>query len=341
MKTISMEEKMKKRIYLKLIAFILIMTLTACGVAPSTQKENTSETKTSQNSGKDAGEYPMTFHNYGREVVIKEKPKKVLTLGPNCTELFVALGLTDYIVGNSLKNHSRGPLPEYAKEFDKIPELNYGSATREAVISSGADFIYGLDWEFGGDSLDPLELETYGMTTYMNKATSMEEIYQEILDIGKIFGITDKAKAYVEDQKSRISTVQEKIAEKEPLKVLIYDSGNDGVFTCSGENFESLLIQMAGGENIFHDINEKDWITVSYEEVLAREPDIIVIHDYDKPSLEEKIAEIKNNDILAKLDCVKKERFATITLESVLPGNRMAYTVEKLSQEFYPDLFQE
>ena len=195
-----------------------------------------------------------------------------------------------------------------------------------------------MDWEFGGENLDIEELETYGMTTYMNAATSMEEIYQEILDIGKIFGITDRAQAFIDDQKARISAVQEKIEGKDAPKVLIYDSGNDGVFTCSGVNFESLLIEMAGGENIFKDLTQKAWITVNYEEVLAREPDVIVIHDYDSPSIEEKIAEIKGNGVLAQLDCVKKERFVIIDLESVLPGNRMAYTIEKLSNGFYPDL---
>jgi len=59
---------------------------------------------------------PLTFDNYGREITLTAKPQKVLTLGPNCTELFVALGLTDYIIGNSLQDHSRGPLPDYADD---------------------------------------------------------------------------------------------------------------------------------------------------------------------------------------------------------------------------------
>ena len=46
--------------------------------------------------------------------VLKKRPEKVLTLGPNCTELFAALGLGDLVIGRSLVNHSRGPLPEYA-----------------------------------------------------------------------------------------------------------------------------------------------------------------------------------------------------------------------------------
>lgn len=122
---------------------------------------------------------------------------------------------------------------------------------------------------------------------------------------------------------------------------MVYDSGNDGVFTCSGINFESLLIEYAGGHNIFSDLDEKQWITVSYEEVLAREPDVILIHDYDSPSVEEKIKEIQTNPVLSQLECVQNERFAVITLESVLPGNRMAYAIESLAADFYPELFAE
>lgn len=342
-----------KKILFPVIALILALSFVLSGCAnPSAPAPASSaaETPSSENpaaspaadNSENSGEsvYPLTFDNYGRQVTVSAKPQKVLTLGPNCTEVFVALGLTDYIVGNSLKNHSRGPLPEYVEEYKKIPELNYSSATREAVISSGADFIYGIDWEFGGDGLNVDELAGYNMTTYINSATTVEQQYQEILDIGKIFGIEDKAAAFVEDQKARIQAVEEKIAGKEAPKVLVYDSGNNGVFTCSGINFESLLIGMAGGKNLFEDLTEKAWLTVSYEEVLAREPDVILIHDYDSPSVEEKIAEIKANDTLSQLDCVKNERFVIIELESVLPGNRMAYTVENLARGFYPDLFQ-
>jgi iron complex transport system substrate-binding protein len=290
-----------------------------------------------------AAGYPVELDNYGRKIVVKSAPKKVLTLGPNCTELFIALGLSDRIVGTSLRNHSRGPLPEYAETYKKIPELNYGSATREAVIASGADFIYGIDWEFGGNSaaLDIGELEKFGMTVYMNSAATPDQMYKEIRDLGRIFGIEDRSEAFIKDQQNRIAAVQKKVAGQKPIKALVYDSGNSGVFTASGANFESIMIDLAGGTNIFSDIKDKQWTTVSYEEVLARTPDIIIIHDYDKPSVEEKIAEIKSSNILSRLDCVKNERFAIISLENMLPGNRMALTVEILASSFYPELFKQ
>ena len=278
----------------------------------------------------------MVFDNYGRQVVISKKPQKVLTLGPNCTELFVALGLGDLVIGRSLVNHSRGPLEEYAAGVEAIAQLNYGSATREAILSSGADFIYALDWEIGDAGCNIEEAAQYGMDVYVNAAVTMEDIYKEILDLGRIFEIEQTAEAFVEDQKSRIGAIQERVQTFEPVDVLVYDSGTDGVFTCSGTNFESLLISLAGGRNIFDDLTDKQWVTVSYEEVLQRQPDVILIHDYDAPSVEEKIAQIKADPTMSQLECVKHERFAVITLESVLPGSRMAYTVEKLAAAFYP-----
>lgn len=324
---------MKKILIPLLIIIIAIFAVTIFLIKP-----NKSDKSTNQNTN-NTTENTFEINNYGRQITIKSKPKKVLTLGPNCTELFVALGLTDYIVGNSLKNHSRGPLPIYAEEYKKIPELSYGPATREGVISSGADFIYGIDWEFGSSGVDIKELEDYGITVYTNSAENIEQVYNEIRDIGKIFDIEKTAQDFIEDQKIRIEKVQDKIKNKKPVKVLVYDSGNDGIFTCSGTNFESLLIELAGGENIFKDIKDKEWVTVSYEEVIARNPDIILIHDYDSPSIEIKTKEIKSNPVLASLNCVKNNHFAYIELESVLPGGRMAYTVEKLSKYFYPDLF--
>jgi len=281
---------MKKIVSLMLMFLMIVLLFTGCN--SYTDKQQT--VKLTEG-------YPVTADNYGRTVTVEYRPQKVLTLGPNCTELFVALGLGDYVVGRSLVNHSRGPLDEYAEAVNKIPQLNYAEATREAVLTSGADFIYALDWEISDEGVNIDEVGQYGMKVYVNSATTLEEQYKEILDIGKMFKIEETAERFVEDQKARIFTVQRKLNNITPVNVLVYDSGNDGVFTCSGTNFESILIQQAGGKNIFEDIKDKQWITVSYEEVLKRNPDVIVIHDYDKPSVEEKIAEYRGKYNIAVL----------------------------------------
>ncbi len=326
-----------RRFKILLSCILLLTILVSCSTTQATVETQT------QNIASDP-DYFVEIDNYGRTITLSEQPTKVLTLGPNCTELFVALGLGDKVIGRSLANHSRGALPEYYDEINAIPEINHAEATREAILTSGADFIYAIDWEISDVGCNIAEVESYGMNVYVNKASTLDELYKEIEDIGKIFSVEDNATAFVSDQKARLEAVTKKVeVEKaksgKPLKVLVYDSGNDGIFTASGSNFESTLISLAGGENIFNHITDKQWITVSYEEVLKQNPDIIVIHDYDTLTVDEKIAEIKANPVLSELDCVENNRFTSIDLESVLPGNRVANTVEHFAKEFYPEAF--
>ena len=283
-----------------------------------------------------SGEFEtLILDNYGREVVITEKPQRVLTMGPNCTELFIALGLTDFIIGHTLNDHSGSILPQYAADHARLHQLTKSHVTREAVIGSGADFIYGVDWDFGPENLDIDELAAMGIIVYLNMARTLEQQFQEILDIGRIFQIEQRAEAFVADQRNRIQAVQKTIAGNETVRVLVYDHERDGVFTAAGDNFASLLITLAGGRNIFDDITGREWAAVSYEEVLARDPEVILITNYEDDPADGKIPLIRES-VLAQLGSVANERFIIIDLESIMPGNRMAYTVEQMAAGFLP-----
>ena len=154
-------------------SFVFLIAALCLAFLPFSCTRKDEKTVTAVRAGEDFT--PLVFDNYGRTVTVSARPEKVLALGPNCAETMAALGLTGYIAGTSLRNHSRVPLPEYAEDFKRIPELNHGSATRKAVISSGADFIYGIDWEFGGGGLDVDELAGYGITVYMDAAQTLEQ----------------------------------------------------------------------------------------------------------------------------------------------------------------------
>ncbi|MDO4432691.1 MAG: ABC transporter substrate-binding protein [Aerococcaceae bacterium] len=257
-------------------------------------------------------------------------PEKVITMGPNATEMLVALGLQDKIIGTTLNNHSRGPLEQYKDIYEKLPELAFASASRESVLASGADYIFGIDWEFGENGLNIEELNQYGMEVFVEKAKTIDEVYQEIEVLSKVFAVEEKGAALISQLKEEIASVQ--APTETPKKVLVLDSLENGIFTAGGTNFETRLIERAGAINIFDDIKEKEWATVSLEEVLARNPEYIIVHDYDQPSVEDKIAMIKADPILSQLEAVKKERFIILELESVLPGVRMATTITKIAE---------
>ena len=96
----------------------------------------------------------------------------------------------------------------------------------------------------------------------------------------------------VSAMKEQIAAVEEAVAGAEPVKVFVYDMAQEGgAYTC-GDNFTAKLISHAGGVNIFEDM-DTTWATVSWEEVVERAPEVIVINDYGSTSLEEKIEELK------------------------------------------------
>ena len=273
----------KKTAVVLLVMIMAVLALASCG---------------SQNGGEESAAaaadtgYPMTFDNYGHELTLDQMPEKVITAGPNCTELFIALGLEDKIIGNCCDNHAQAPLDEYKEAYDKIPELTFGYPTLEAVVSSEADFLYAIDWVFEGDfTIDALEEN--GVKVYSNSASTVEEVYQEIRDMGTIFDVSDKAEAFIADQQARIEAATKAIEGQDTVKVFCYDCDTgSGIYTAGGPNIETELIAMAGGDNVMKDL-DKAWTGVSLEEILEAEPDVIVIHDYDTPKADEKIAAIK------------------------------------------------
>lgn len=329
--------KLKKNLKLrKIMTSIIVLSMAALTLVgcSSTNQENKDEAK------KEEAVYePVTVENYGREVTIEKMPEKILAFGPPAAELLIRLDLLDKIDGITNLDHSRGASEDIKKEFDSIKELSYGGASREATIATGADFIFGWDWDFGADTLDVKELEELGMNTYFNTGTSVEDTYKEIKDVGKIFKVEDKADELVNSLKSRIDEVSKKVSKvEEPIRVLVFDSGSDTVYS-AGQGYENDLIRLAGGKNIFDDV-EKPWAKVNYEEILERNPEVIIIHDYDVPSAKEKIEFIKSQPSLSQLECVKNENFIIVPLENCFSGTRCAETVELFAKGFYPELFK-
>lgn len=323
---------MKKLIALFLALTIPICLLAGCGKAAGTEQAQPTETQT-------AAFTPVTVENYGRTLTIKSRPKAVVTAGPNCTEVMCALGLSNLVVGDSVNNHSRGPLDQWASDYKAIKEINNGYPTLEAVVASGCDFLYAIDWVFEGDFTIEA-LEQYGITVYVSEAKDYDGVWKELTDLGSIFGVQDTAAQFIASEKDRIAAVEETVKGQAPQKVFVFDSdcGDGTVYTAGKPNIETTFIQTAGGTNVFGETDDA-WFAVSYEEILKANPDVIVVHDYFDASYENNIEAMKKSPILSQLDAVKNNRFIKLSLESAFPGSRSAYTVELLAKGMHPDLF--
>lgn len=333
------EKDMKKwkSIWLMMI-IALIAVLGACNAKDKTESAVQGEKVEPSEAAAE-----VTIENNDTSQTYTEAPTKAISLNQHVTEIMLALGLEDSMVGTAyLDDKIYEPLQE---AYDKVPVLSDQYPTKEQVIDAEADFLY-AGWKsgFGEKGVGtPEELEELGIHTYLHTASNMtkptlEDIFTDIRHIAKIFRIEDRGEALIEQMTKDVEAVQAKLPkDSEKLRVLVFDSGEKDVFT-AGQNFMNELVTIAGGQNIFGDV-ESGWTTVSKEDAVDRNPEVVVVIDYGETTADQKIQFLKNDPALKEMEAVKNERFVILPLSAASEGVRAAEAIEILAKGFYPENF--
>ncbi|MGN4124963.1 ABC transporter substrate-binding protein [Lysinibacillus sphaericus] len=285
----------------------------------------------------------ITIDNNDTTQVYTEAPKKAISLNQHVTEIMLALGLEDSMVGTAyLDDKIYEPLQA---AYDKVPVLAEQYPSKEQIIDTEADFLY-AGWKSGFSERGvgtPEELEALGIHTYLHTSSSitnptLDDIFTDIRNIASIFRVVDRGEALIEQMTKDVESIREKLPQdKEALRVLVYDSGEKEVFTAA-QNFMNELVTVAGGHNIFDDV-ESGWTTVSKEDAVERNPEVIVVIDYGATTAEEKINFLKNDPALKETAAVTNERFVILPLSAASEGVRAAVAIQILAQGFYPENF--
>lgn len=323
---------MKKRVWIP-FTLTAALLLAAC----NSDKESTKDVENEQSTD------IVTIENEGITVVSEQAPTRAVTVNQHATEVMLALGLEDSMVGTAyLDDVIYEPLQE---AYNQVPVLSETSPSKEQIIEVEADFIYGgwasffSEKKFGSrEELQALEIDTYVQSSSMKIAPTVEDVYTDIRNIAKIFRIEQRGEQLISQINNDIDAVTAKIPNMEkPLDVLVYDSGETEVYTAA-QSFLNTLITMAGANNVFGDI-EDTWAIVSKEDAVERSPQVIVITDYGSTTAEEKIRFLKNDPALSQTPAVQNERFVVIPLTAAAEGVRIAQALETLAQGFYPEAF--
>ncbi|MBS4190804.1 ABC transporter substrate-binding protein [Bacillus sp. FJAT-49705] len=323
-----------RRIWTTLILMVTLL-LGACS-SEEGKTVNIKDEKTEQSE-------KVVIENEGFVNEYEEAPKRAVSLNQHVTEIMLALGLEDSMVGTAyLDDKIYEPLQE---AYDKVPVIAEQYPSKEQIISVEADFLYG-GWSSAfnekniatREELKDLGINSYLQSSSVNIAPTLEEIYTDIRNIAKIFRIEDRGEALIDKMNQEIEGITSKLPEvKEPLDVLVFDSGEKEVFTAA-QNFMNTLVTMAGGHNVFGDV-EGNWATVSKEDAVERQPEVIVVIDYDSTTADQKIEFLKSDPALSQTPAVQNEKFVILPLSAASEGVCVAEAIEILAKGFYPDAY--
>ena len=281
-----------------------------------------------------------------RTVTFDAPPERAISNDVNLTEMMLVLGLADRMVGYTGISGWKTLDEEMRAGVQELPELSAKYPTKEVLVGADADFFF-AGWNYGmkvGGEVTPETLAPFGIKVYeltescthiMDKAkASIDDMYADLMNLGTIFGVEDKAETLIEGYRADLSAFTGGLDTGAPLRVFVYDSGEDTPFTAGRYAMPTALIEAAGGVNIMDDF-EKSWATVTWEEVVARDPEVVMIVNYGDVTAEQKRAFMMSNPAFADLSAVKNDRFVTLEYVEATPGPRNIQAIKTLAEAFW------
>ena len=280
-----------------------------------------------------------------RTVTFDTPPTKAISNDVNLTEMMLVLGLADRMVGYTGISGWNKLDPEMREGVKELPELSEKYPSKEVLVGADADFFF-AGWNYGmkvGGEVTPETLEPFGIKVYeltescthiMKKdKASIEDMYNDLLNLGRIFGEEERAANIVQEYRTELLEETKGLDVSSPVRVFVYDSGEDTPFTAGLYAMPTALIEAAGGTNIMNDF-QKSWGTVTWEAVIDRNPEVIVIVNYGSVTAAQKRDFMMSNPAFASIDAVKNDRFVTLEYVEATPGPRNINAVKTLINAF-------
>jgi iron complex transport system substrate-binding protein len=287
-----------------------------------------------------------TVESCNRTVTFDAPPERAISNDVNLTEMMLVLGLADRMVGYTGISGWKTLDEEMRAGVEELPELSSKYPSKEVLVGAEADFFF-AGWNYGmkvGGEVTPETLAPFGIKVYeltescthiMDKdRASIDDMYADLTNLGAIFGVKDTATTLIDGYKADLASFTDSLETGDPLRVFVYDSGEDAPFTAGLYAMPTALIEAAGGVNIMDDF-EKSWGIVTWEEVVERNPEVIVIVNYGEVTAEQKREFMMSNPAFADLDAVRNDRFVTLEYVEATPGPRNIQAIKTLADAFW------
>ncbi len=282
----------------------------------------------------------------GRLIALDNTPERIVCLAPSITEIVFALGLGDRVVG--VDDYSNYP-PEVNElvEEGKIKRVGgYWNPDLEKIAELKPDLVLASVNPHAKliDKFNELGLRVAFLKS--GTARNAYDIYQDIMLVGSIFGVEDKAKEIIDRIQATIDNITITLikANATPVRTLIIlGPPSWGLWTSGGDTFIDYIISTSGGINIASKYS--GWVKLDYEEVLAQDPEVIIVGIMGTREDAEQIFNDIANSPLNQTTAFKNNNVYVFIGEAddvlMRPGPRISEAVKIVSQVLHPELFGE
>jgi iron complex transport system substrate-binding protein len=213
--------------------------------------------------------FPVTLTTANGEVTIDERPDGIISLSPTATEMLFAIGADDQVIAVDDQSNFPPDAP--------MTDLSGFEPNVEAIASYEPDLVvYSTEPGDLGSTLEGL-----GITTMLlPAATTLEDAYEQLDQLGRATGNAEPATAVVDDMRTEVDSIVSSVEMPQP-PLTFYHELDDTYYSVTSKTFIGQLYGLVGLENIADaaDDGGGGYPQLSAEYVIRADPDLIFLAD--------------------------------------------------------------
>ena len=288
---------MKKTVSVLLSLLLILSLFSACASQSASETTAVTETQaateapaeTAAQTEAASADTKIVVDAYGNEVEIPAKVDRLVetSYAPLSSLIYVVTGRSDVMVAMS-QTAAEGYDISMWKALEPGLQPNVASIIKDGAINFEELAKYQPQVVLCNKSVydaNAEQLKAIGVVPVMIKFGNFEDVQEVIRIVGEIFDCQDRAADLIAYQKGILSYFDQKAGElpAEKTKALYLSRSNDDgtykVFT--GKHLASKMLAAAGFQNVAQDLEESTIVTVDMEQILAWDPDVIFLSNFD------------------------------------------------------------
>ena len=280
----------------------------------------------------EAPAWPREFtDDLGRTIQLEEPPGAIVTLGASLLESLFAIGAGGRIVGRD----DTSTFPEEALEITDIGSL-FGELPTEAIVALEPDLILAPEVISTEQvtALEELGLKVY----YQANPADFEGLYDNLTVLGEITGHGEEAEELIAGLEERVEEVVARLEAAEDQPRVFYEldaTDPQSPWTAGPGTFIDMVISMAKGINVGSALGE-DYAQISSEELLAQDPQVILLSDAIYGVTPESVAARSGWESISAVEAGRIYPIDPFLLS--VPGPRLVDGLEEVARLLHPDL---